>query len=57
MQKSFRLFVLVAALSLTVDPSLYAERAGTNPHPQAVSAPPLTTFQLIAYTVMNYLGL
>jgi hypothetical protein len=57
MQKSFRLFVLVAALSLTVDSSLYAERAGTNPHPQAVSAPPLTTFQLIAYTVMNYLGL
>jgi hypothetical protein len=56
MQKSLRLFVLVAALSLTVGPSLYAERAGTNPHPQAVVAPQLTTFQLIAYTVMNYLG-
>jgi len=34
MQKSVRLFVLVAMISLAAAPSLKAERAGTNPHPQ-----------------------
>ena len=34
MQKSVRLFALVAVLSLSVAPSLHAEQMGTNPHPQ-----------------------
>ena len=54
MQKSFRLFALVAALTLTVAPSLHAERMGTNPHPQV--ATPLTTMQLISYAVLSYFG-
>jgi hypothetical protein len=57
MVKSVRPFVLVAVLSLSVAPSLYAERGGTNPHPQAVAAAvPLTTFQIITYTVFSYFG-
>lgn len=51
--KSIRLFALVATLSFTAAPALYAERAGTNPHPQP---PPPTTFQLIAYTILSYFG-
>ena len=53
MQKSFRLFALVAALTLTVAP-VHAEQMGTNPHPQI--AAPLTTMQLISYTVLSYFG-
>lgn len=52
--KSIRLFALVAALTLTIAPSMHAERMGTNPHPQV--AAPLTTMQIISYTVLSYFG-
>lgn len=56
MQKFARSFALVSALALTAAPSLHAERTGCNPHPQAVVAPAPTTLQIIAYTVLSYLG-
>ena len=57
MVKAVRSFALVAVLSLSVTPALQAERGGTNPHPQMVAAAiPLTTFEIITYTVLSYLG-
>ncbi len=53
MQKSVRLFVLVAVLSLTAAPQLRAERMGTNPHPQIAA---LSAVQIFTYTVLSYLG-
>jgi hypothetical protein len=55
MQKSFRSLVLATAVSLTLVPGLLAEQTGCNPHPQASVAP--TTLEIIAYTVISYLGL
>ena len=53
MQKSARFLVLTASLLATFAiPSLHAERAGTNPHPQTQSAP--TLLQLIMSTVLSY---
>ena len=57
MQKSFRLFTFVIALSLTIVPALHAERAGTNPHPQVVVAQPAPTIlQIIKSTILGYFG-
>lgn len=57
MQKSVRLFTFVAVLSLTIAPAIHAERAGTNPHPQAVVAQPAPTIlELIKSTVLGYFG-
>ncbi len=56
MQKSFRSLVLATAFSLTVVPGLLAEQTGCNPHPQAKVVAP-STLQIIAYTVISYLGL
>jgi hypothetical protein len=57
MQKSFRLFALVAVLSLVAAPSLHAERTGTNPHPQVVSVVSPSAWDTIVYTVRSYFGL
>jgi hypothetical protein len=55
MQKSFRSLILATAFSLAVVPGLVAEQTGCNPHPQVSDVP--TTLQIIAYTVISYLGL
>ena len=56
MQKSVRSIALsICVLSAFAVPSLQAERAGTNPHPQVQPAP--TLLQLITYTVWSYFGL
>jgi len=56
MQKSFRTLALATAFSFTAVAGLFAEQTGCNPHPQATVAVP-TTVQIIAYTVISYLGL
>jgi hypothetical protein len=57
MQKSFRSLVLATAFSLTVVPGLLAEQTGCNPHPQITTPVAPTTLQVIAYTLISYLGL
>jgi len=54
MQKSIRLFALVAVLALTSTPMMYAGRAGCDPHPQAVQTSTLGT---AVYTVLSVFGL
>jgi hypothetical protein len=55
--KSVRAFTLMVTLVLTAAPALHAERGGTNPHPQiAAVVEPLTTVQLITYTLLSYFG-
>jgi hypothetical protein len=56
MVKTVRSFALVAALSLSVAPSLQAERGGTNPRPRVATVDSLTTFEIITYTVLSYFG-
>ena len=56
MQKSIRLFALVAAMTFAVVPSMHAEQMGTNPHPQVTKAAP-GTWAAFVYTVRSYLGM
>jgi hypothetical protein len=55
MMKSIRSYALVAVFALTASPMMYASRTGCDPHPQAVAAP--STFSIIVYTALSYLGL
>ncbi len=54
MVKSIRSFALVAALALTTGPSLHAGVMGTNPRPQAVTAPAILSS--VGYAILAYLG-
>jgi hypothetical protein len=57
MKTSLRSFALVASiLSLIAAPTAHAERLGTNPHPQVVTADPDSTTAIVAYTVLVVLG-
>lgn len=57
MQKSFRSLVLVAAVSFVAVPTVHADRMGTNPRPTRQVSQQTSTLQLVAYTVMAYLGM
>ena len=56
MQKSIRLFALVAAMTFAATPSMHAEQMGCNPHPQVTKAAPGTWSAFVA-TVRSYLGM
>jgi hypothetical protein len=54
MKKSIRSVALVAVLALTASPTMFANQTGCNPHPQAA---PVSTGEILVYTVLSYFGL
>ena len=56
MQKSIRLFALVAAMTVVSVPSMHAEQMGTNPHPQVTKAAPSAWTALVA-SFRSYFGM
>ncbi len=56
MKKSIRSFALVATIALALVPAACANQTGCNPHPQVASVTVPSTFMIVVYTVMSYLG-
>jgi len=56
MQKSIRLFALVAVMTLAGVPVMHAEQMGTNPHPQVTKAAP-GSWASFVYNLRSYFGM